>query len=101
MAGWTNIGAVLALLCGAAVVGGSVRHFSGSADHDEATESVTTNVRSDCRIKGNISIDDGQRIYHVPGQRYYAATRIDIQHGERWFCSEADAQAAGWRKALR
>lgn len=31
---------------------------------------------SGCAIKGNISIDTGERIYHVPGQRYYDATRI-------------------------
>lgn len=50
-----------------------------------------------CRIKGNISVD-GERIYHVPGQPYYDATRIDPLAGERWFCSEAQARAAGWRK---
>lgn len=41
----------------------------------------------------------GERIYHVPGQPYYDATRINTAEGERWFCSEAEAQAAGWRKA--
>jgi hypothetical protein len=35
------------------------------------------------------------RIYHVPGGRYYDATVIDISKGERWFCSEAEAVAAG------
>ena len=50
-----------------------------------------------CRIKGNIS--DNGRIYHMPGQKYYAATKISRWKGERWFCSEADARAAGWRKA--
>ena|SRR5690348_390373 len=53
---------------------------------------------SGCKIKGNISAS-GQRIYHVPGQPYYDATRIDVTRGERWFCSEAEARAAGWRKA--
>jgi len=52
-----------------------------------------------CTIKGNISISSGERIYHVPGQDYYAKTRISIGKGERWFCSEAEARAAGWRKA--
>ena len=28
----------------------------------------------DCTIKGNISIDSGERIYHVPGQYYYVQT---------------------------
>ncbi|MBW9116521.1 hypothetical protein JNB88_23065 [Rhizobium cauense] len=54
---------------------------------------------STCNIKGNVSINSGERIYHVPGQYYYAATKISPQYGERWFCSEAEARAAGWRKA--
>lgn len=52
-----------------------------------------------CDIKGNISIESGERIYHVPGQKYYSETVISRRYGERWFCSEADARAAGWRKS--
>jgi hypothetical protein len=52
-----------------------------------------------CPIKGNISKNTGARIYHTPGQEHYAQTRIDWLSGERWFCSEADARAAGWRKS--
>jgi endonuclease YncB( thermonuclease family) len=52
-----------------------------------------------CTIKGNISVSSGERIYHVPGQEHYGKTRISIGKGERWFCSEAEARAAGWRKA--
>ena len=43
----------------------------------------------------------GRRIFHVPGQQDYAATRIDTAHGERWFCSAAEAVAAGWTAAAR
>ena len=53
-----------------------------------------------CAIKGNVS-GNGVRIYHVPGQRDYGRTRISAPKGERWFCSEAEARAAGWRKAKR
>jgi len=56
---------------------------------------------SSCDIKGNISINSGERIFHVQGQENYDATRISYQYGERWFCSEAEARAAGWRKAGR
>lgn len=52
----------------------------------------------DCVIKGNVNTQ-GERIYHVPGQRYYDDTVISYSHGERWFCSEEEARAAGWRKA--
>jgi len=51
-----------------------------------------------CNVKGNIS-KKGERIYHVPGQRYYDRTRISPGEGERWFCSEDEARASGWRKA--
>lgn len=51
-----------------------------------------------CNIKGNVSTQ-GERIYHVPGQKYYNDTRISPSHGERWFCSEEEARAAGWRKS--
>ncbi len=53
-----------------------------------------------CAIKGNLS-SKGARIYHMPGQEHYAGTRINTAKGERWFCSEAEARAAGWRRARR
>ena len=53
-----------------------------------------------CPIKGNIS-SSGERIYHVPGQQHYDDTRISRAKGERWFCSEEEARAAGWRRARR
>lgn len=54
---------------------------------------------SNCVVKGNISA--AGKIYHVPGQRDYANTRISARKGERWFCSAAEAIAAGWRPARR
>jgi hypothetical protein len=51
-----------------------------------------------CNIKGNVSTR-GERIYHVPGQKYYNDTRISRSHGEQWFCSEEEARAAGWRRS--
>lgn len=49
-------------------------------------------------IKGNIN-SSGQKIYHVPGDGSYDATIITESKGERYFCAESDALAAGWRKA--
>ncbi|SPH22110.1 hypothetical protein ASD8599_02855 [Ascidiaceihabitans donghaensis] len=54
----------------------------------------------DCVIKGNVSAD-GKRIFHRPGQAFYERTGINIQKGERWFCSVQDAVASGWRAAKR
>ena len=47
-----------------------------------------------CVIKGNRS-RRGPWIYHLPGMPYYDATRA-----EEYFCTEADAQAAGYRRAI-
>jgi len=68
--------------------------YQAAASRTGATQSATP-----CLIKGNISINTGERIYHVPGQHYYLRTRISFWKGERWFCTEAEARAAGWRKA--
>ena len=50
-----------------------------------------------CAIKGNIS--KSGKLYHLPGGRWYEGTRISPASGERWFCSEGDALAAGWHRA--
>ncbi|MDZ4094280.1 MAG: thermonuclease family protein [Paracoccaceae bacterium] len=53
----------------------------------------------DCQIKGNISPNG--RIFHLPGQRDYGATQINQAKGEAYFCSQAEALAAGFRPARR
>lgn len=58
----------------------------------------TTKSETDCVIKGNIS-SSGEKIYHLPGQRYYNKTVVSESKGERWFCTEEEAQKAGWRKS--
>ena len=52
-------------------------------------------------IKGNISLSTGEKIYHVPGGDFYDETVITAAKGERWFCTEDEAVAAGWRKSRR
>ena len=53
-----------------------------------------------CDIKGNVSAK-GVRIFHAPGQRDYAKTKISRAKGEAYFCSAAEARAAGFRAAKR
>lgn len=60
-----------------------------------------TSQQPGCNIKGNVGYDSGERIYHMPGQEYYSVTNINPDYGERWFCTEAEAQAAGWRRSYR
>lgn len=55
-------------------------------------------VDKNCVIKGNIS-SGGVKIYHLPNCPYYKQTVINASQGEKWFCTEAQALAAGWRKA--
>lgn len=90
----------LALLGGASIgYIATVSQHGLPAVHYAGT-SVTRSALRDagCDIKGNIN-DRGEHIYHVPGQAYYSATRINPVRGERWFCSEWEAWWAGWRKA--
>lgn len=59
-----------------------------------------TTPPSGCEIKGNINAD-GEKIFHVPDGGSYAATTINTSQGERWFCTEDEAKANGWRKSAR
>jgi endonuclease YncB( thermonuclease family) len=56
---------------------------------------------SECDIKGHVT-RKGERIYFLPGQLDYS--RLDMARPKadrRWFCSEEDAKAAGYRRAAR
>jgi endonuclease YncB( thermonuclease family) len=51
-----------------------------------------------CAIKGNVTSHG--HIYYMPWSPRYGTVKIDEARGERWFCSEAEAIAAGWRAAI-
>ncbi|RFC69232.1 hypothetical protein DY251_00285 [Mesorhizobium denitrificans] len=61
-------------------------------------ETMARKIGVACNIKGNISVT-GERIYHMPGQRYYNKTIVSSIYGERYFCSEVEARRAGWRRS--
>lgn len=48
-----------------------------------------------CAIKGNVS--GKGRIFHMPWSPWYQRVTVEPARGERWFCSEGEALAAGWR----
>jgi endonuclease YncB( thermonuclease family) len=48
-----------------------------------------------CPIKGNVT--GGRRIYVLPWAQDYERVKITSRRGERWFCSEEEALAAGWK----
>ena len=64
-----------------------------------ATPSSPVSTNGGCKIKGNIS--GSGKIYHLPGSDSYDRTTIDESKGERWFCTEEEARAAGWRARKR
>jgi len=66
----------------------------GSGDISAAAGGSSASC-SQPQIKGNIN-SRGEKIYHLPGGQYY-----DITIAERWFCTEEEAQDAGFRKAAR
>ncbi len=52
-------------------------------------------------IKCNISTGNGGRIYHLPFDQQYDATRVDPERGERYALTVVEAEKAGFRKAFR
>jgi len=58
----------------------------------------TPDFKKGCQIKGNIDRLD-KRWYHLPSFRHYKATEVNLEHGDRWFCTEEEAQGAGFKRA--
>jgi endonuclease YncB( thermonuclease family) len=50
-----------------------------------------------CPIKGVLNGD--ARSFVMPGASNYDKTKVRTAKGERWFCSEEEALAAGWKSA--
>lgn len=53
-----------------------------------------------CPIKGQKPSSD-KRVYVLPWSSQYERVKVRSARGERWFCSEAEAQAAGWTPSDR
>jgi hypothetical protein len=86
----------------AALVAGSIIALAGFPEPNSSSGftnfGVTESLPVSCDIKGNIGAS-GERIFHLPGQRYYSRRLVSPSNGERWFCSEQESRQAGWRKA--
>lgn len=68
--------------------------LTGCTSDSEVNSSV-----DDCddpQIKGNLTTYNGEKIYHVPGGQFY-----DVTDAEEMFCSEEDAEEAGYRRSQR
>ena len=90
-----------------AIIAILARGFSGNHSPDplisvsRSSSPITSVTKPGCSIKGNISVDTGNKVYHVPGAEDYESTVIDPSKGEKWFCTESEAIANGWHKAPR
>ncbi len=69
-----------------------------SADADLREEDSIAPSRK-CTIKGNISEKGYGKNYFLEGCPNYARIKVDPRKGEDWFCSEAQAQKAGFTKS--
>ncbi|MGE7183091.1 thermonuclease family protein [Peribacillus sp. NPDC006672] len=80
----------------------SIENYATSKGFDDSKSGETSEkkntVNSSCnnpKIKGNIN-SKGNKIYHIPSGQYYEITKP-----EEMFCTEQDAQDAGFRKSQR
>ncbi len=53
----------------------------------------------ECIIKGNISTENPTKFYFLPNCAPYSQIKIDAERGERYFCSEEEAEEAGFTKS--
>ncbi len=53
-----------------------------------------------CDVKGIIS-KKGERVYYVPTDKDYDGIEVRTSQGERMFCSDDEAELAGWRRYPR
>jgi micrococcal nuclease len=56
-------------------------------------------TKAECNIKGQISFHEAGNIYLISGCRDYIQTKIERFRGEDYFCTEKEAQAAGFTKS--
>ncbi|MCY7335991.1 MAG: hypothetical protein LH613_07215 [Chamaesiphon sp.] len=77
------------------IVVGGIALFSNRLPSQDITSKLS------CNIKGNISWNNDKKLYHLPGMEDYEITIISPEKGEKWFCTESEAIANGWKKAPR
>lgn len=50
-----------------------------------------------CVVKGNHDLDRDENLYLLPSCPYYFQAKMRRFEGDRWFCSESEAQKAGFK----
>jgi micrococcal nuclease len=57
-----------------------------------------TQFNDECVIKGNID-RLGQKYYHIPDDKYYSQTVIDLLEEDQWLCTIEEAEAKNFQRA--
>ncbi|MBS4207420.1 thermonuclease family protein [Bacillus sp. FJAT-50079] len=70
-------------------------HDKGFKDSEQEVSKQVSEVDEKCKIKGNIN-SKKEKIYHLPSGQYYEQVIP-----EQWFCTEEEAQEAGFRASKR
>ncbi|GIW64590.1 MAG: nuclease [Patescibacteria group bacterium] len=73
--------------------------FSSLCRQENSSTPKSDNQQNECNIKGNIDKNTYKKFYHLPGCKHYNEVVIEKDIGERYFCSEEEAQKAGFKKA--
>jgi hypothetical protein len=95
-----------AVVAGAGAAGaGGVMSFGQQPQQQQValSTSVSGPAAGSCNgpiIKGNIN-SKGQKIYHTEKSGQYSRVLIEESKGERYFCTEEEALAAGWVAAKK
>jgi endonuclease YncB( thermonuclease family) len=63
---------------------------------DKRWEEAKKSAPDGCPIKGRIR--SGSRTYVLPWASGYDGIKLKTSRGERWFCSESEAETAGWSR---
>ncbi|MFA5901112.1 MAG: thermonuclease family protein [Hyphomicrobium sp.] len=66
---------------------------------EQRWEEAKRSAPDGCPIKGNVR--GGRRLYVVPWASGYEDLKVTRRRGERWFCSEQEAQDAGFESSER
>lgn len=64
----------------------------------QGREIGTETFDKECVIKGNVSANY-TKDYFLPGCPNYKRVLVDERKGEAWFCTEAEAEAAGYQRS--
>ncbi|MBU4348460.1 thermonuclease family protein [Patescibacteria group bacterium] len=77
------------------------RGLWGECDYEVSARSQehVEPLDEECVIKGNISTEAFGRTYFLPECANYGQVKVDLSRGEQYFCSEAEAIEAGFKKA--